>query len=108
MLLSLHYNDKAKVRIIINNPSNMKREKLELELSKLYEELAIVESMSEEQTCEFGNTNSKQEYIECIEEEIKYYQSELDEIQAELDKEEDDGLDPAFGSWSDFYQYMYG
>ena len=86
----------------------MKREKLESVLIKLYEELELVESMSEEEACEFGNTNSKQEYIECIEEEIKYYQSELDEIQAELDKEEDDGLDPAFGSWSDFYQYMYG
>ena len=86
----------------------MKREKLESVLIKLYEELELVESMSEEEACEFGNTNSKQEYIECIEEEIKYYQSELDEIQAELEKEEYDGLDPAFGSWSDFYQYMYG
>ena len=60
----------------------MKREKIELELSKSYEELEQVERMSELEACEFGNTNSKQEYIECIEEEIKYYQSELDEIQA--------------------------
>lgn len=86
----------------------MKREKIELELSKLYEELEQVERMSELEACEFGNTNSKQEYIECIEEEIKYYQSELDEIQAELEKEEDNGLDPAFGSWYEFNQYMYG
>lgn len=86
----------------------MKREKIELELSKLYEELEMVERMSELEACEFGNTNSKQEYIECIEEEIKYYQSELDEIQAELEKEEDNGLDPAFGSWYEFNQYMYG
>lgn len=86
----------------------MKREKIELELSKLYEELEQVERMSELEACEFGNTNSKQEYIECIEEEIKYYQSELDEIQAELEKEEDNGLNPAFGSWYEFNQYMYG
>lgn len=86
----------------------MKREKIELELSKSYEELEQVERMSELEACEFGNTNSKQEYIECIEEEIKYYQSELDEIQAELEKEEDNGLDPAFGSWYEFNQYMYG
>ena len=86
----------------------MKREKIELELSKLYEELEQVERMSELEACEFGNTNSKQEYIECIEEEIKYYQSELHEIQAELEKEEDNGLDPAFGSWYEFNQYMYG
>ena len=86
----------------------MKREKIELELSKLYEELEQVKRMSELEACEFGNTNSKQEYIECIEEEIKYYQSELDEIQAELEKEEDNGLDPAFGSWYEFNQYMYG
>ena len=86
----------------------MKREKIELELSKLYEELEQVERMSELEACEFGNKNSKQEYIECIEEEIKYYQSELDEIQAELEKEEDNGLDPAFGSWYELNQYLYG
>ena len=71
--LSLHYNDKAKVRIIINNPSNMKREKLELELSKLYEELAIVEGMSEEEACEYMGTSTKEEGLKEILKYIKYY-----------------------------------
>lgn len=86
----------------------MKREKLELELSKLYEELEQVESMSELQACEYSNTDSKSDALEAIQCEIDYYEDELREIQSELEKEEDDGLDPAFGSWSDFYQYMYG
>ncbi len=31
-----------------------------------------------------------------------------DEELAEREEEETYGLDPAFGSWADYYRYMYG
>lgn len=78
----------------------MKRERLELELSKLYIELEQVERMSELEACEFGNTNSKQEYLECIQCEIDYYEESLRELESEDEVTSAYNLDPAFSSWS--------
>lgn len=85
----------------------MTREKIEQELDKLTLELARVELMSEQQACEFCNTNSKAEAIECYETEIALYKMQLEELDEEEAREESDGLDPAFSSWSQVLGMFY-
>ena len=76
----------------------MKKENYQSELNNLYIELEKVENMSELEACEFCGTDSKEEGLEAIQEEIDYYESML----RESESEESDytlGLDPAFSSW---------
>ena len=61
----------------------MKREKLELGLSKLYEELELVESMSELQACEYSNADSKSDALEAIQFEIDYFEDMIRELESE-------------------------
>lgn len=61
----------------------MKREKLELELSKLYVELEMVERMGELQACEYCNADSKSDAIEAIQSEIDYYEDAIRECESE-------------------------
>lgn len=86
MLLYLHCNYKAKVINKIKKPSNMRIEKLELELSKLYIELEQVESMSELQACEYSNTDSKSDALEAIQCEIDYYEDAIRELESEYEE----------------------
>ena len=59
------------------------REKLELGLSKLYEELELVESMSELQACEYSNADSKSDALEAIQFEIDYFEDMIRELESE-------------------------
>lgn len=81
------------------------------ELEENIREYELVSSMSEEQACEYLNSNSKAEALEAVQCEIDFYKSEVEEYLREIEEENEEptyGLDPAFGSWSDYYRYMYG
>lgn len=85
----------------------MTREKTERKLDKLTLELARVELMSEQQACEFCNTNSKAEAVEAYKTEIALFKMQLEELDEEEAREESDGLDPAFSSWSQVLGMFY-
>lgn len=78
----------------------MKREKLELELSKLYVELEQVERMGELEACEYSNTDSKLDALEAIQCEIDYCEDAIRELESEDEVTSAYNLDPAFSSWS--------
>ena len=84
----------------------MTREKIERELDKLTLELARVKMMNEQEACEFCNTDSKAEAIEAYETEIALFKMDLQELDEEA-REESDGLDPAFSSWSQVLGMFY-
>ena len=85
----------------------MTRDKIERELDKLTLELARVKMMDERQACEFCNTDSKAEAIEAYETEIALYKMQLEELEDEEAREESEGLDPAFSSWSQVMGMFY-
>lgn len=85
----------------------MTRENIERELDKLTLELARVKMMDEQQACEFCNSDSKAEAVECYETEIELYKMQLEELDEEEAREESDGLDPAFSSWSQVLGMFY-
>ena len=85
----------------------MTRENIERELDKLTLELARVKMMDEQQACEFCNSDSKAEAVECYETEIALYKMQLEELDEEEAREESDGLDPAFSSWSQVLGMFY-
>lgn len=58
----------------------MTRYEIEEELDKLYKELETVKNADEETVCRAFNADSKQEYINLIQEEIDGYEAALDEI----------------------------
>lgn len=61
----------------------MKKEDYQRNLDELYNELEMVIKMSELEACEFGNTNSKQEYLECVQSEIDYCEIQIRELEDE-------------------------
>lgn len=65
---------------------------IEKQLSLLYYELDRVEMSNELTACILCNTDTKQEAIEVIQQEIDYYERELREIE-EAEQCEDDGMD---------------
>lgn len=85
----------------------MTREKIEQELDRLTLELARVKMMNEQEACEFCNSNSKAEAIEAYETEIALFKMQLEELDEEEAREESDGLDPAFSSWSQVMGMFY-
>lgn len=85
----------------------MTREKIEQELDRLTLELARVKMMNEQEACEFSNSNSKAEAIEAYETEIELFNMQLEELDEEEAREESDGLDPAFSSWSQVFGMFY-
>ena len=85
----------------------MTREKIERELNELTTELEQIKNMSEQQACEFCNTDSKADAIEAYETEIALYKMQLEELDEEEAREENDGLDPAFSSWSQVMGMFY-
>ena len=91
----------------------MKKNDYQSELNQLYIEFEKVEKMNELEACEYGACDSKQGYLEAIQEEINYYENQIKELEKAEELEENNdwrisGLDPAFGSWYEFNQYMYG
>ena len=47
----------------------------EQELTELYAELKMVDSMSESDVCQRFNTDTKAEYIEILKDEIQFYEN---------------------------------
>ena len=62
-------------------------EQINNELDGLYQELEIVQSMSEETVRYRFNANSKKEYISILNEEIDALEDELDEVEGYLHRE---------------------
>lgn len=58
------------------------------ELDELYKELDIVQSMSEDAVCMMFNADSKQEYIDLLNEEIDRLEDALDETYGDDDLDE--------------------
>ena len=85
----------------------MTREKIERELDNLTSELEKIKTMSEQEACEFCNVDSKAEAIEAYETEIALFKMDLQELDEEEAREESDGLDPAFSSWSQVLGMFY-
>lgn len=65
---------------------------IDKQLTYLYKELDQVEMANELTACIICNTDSKQQAIEAIQQEIDYYEGQLKEID-EAEKCEDDGMD---------------
>lgn len=76
------------------------------ELATLYKK---IERMSEKDAQEEMNTNeSKSQILMYLQEDMDELQEQIDEIEASFDEEEQEpwyraGLDPAFGSWREYY-----
>lgn len=88
----------------------MTREKIERELNELTTELEQIKNMSEQQACEFCNTDSKAEAVEAYETEIALFKmdlQELDEEEARASINDNGGLDPAFRSWDEVFGMFY-
>lgn len=66
----------------------MRKEKLEIELSKLHKELELVERMTEIEACEYGNADSKSDLLDAIQYDINCCESELREIE-----DDEEGVD---------------
>lgn len=73
---------------LINNMT-MTRSEIENELDKLYKNLEIAHNADEETVCRLFNTDSKNEIIKVITDEIDTYEDLL----KEFDIPEDDGMD---------------
>lgn len=67
----------------------MTRSELENELDKLYKDLEVAHNADEETVCRLFNTDSKNEIIKVITNEIDTYEDLL----KELEIPEDDGMD---------------
>ncbi len=59
----------------------MNRYEIDKKLSSLYKELEQVEMANELTACILCNTDTKQEAIETIQQEIDYYEGQLKEIE---------------------------
>ena len=59
----------------------MNRYEIDKKLSSLYKELEQVEMANELTACILCNTDTKQEAIETIQQEIDYYEGQLTEIE---------------------------
>lgn len=70
----------------------MNRYEIDKQLTSLYKELDQVAAANELTACILCNTNTKQEAIEAIQQEIDYYEGQLKEIE-ESEQCDDDGMD---------------
>lgn len=71
----------------------MTRTRIEKELNGLYADLENLERIDEATACEVYSVDCKDDIIECINEEIKFYEKELEELEALYAEDEDDGMD---------------
>ena len=67
----------------------MTRYEIERELDKLYKDLEVAHNADEQTVCRLFNTDSKNEIIKVITDEIDTYEALLEEFE----KPEDDGMD---------------
>lgn len=67
----------------------MTRSEIENELDKLYKDLEVAHNADEQTVCRLFNTDSKNEIIKVITDEIDTYEALLEEFE----KPEDDGMD---------------
>lgn len=68
----------------------MTRTQIEKELNGLYADLENLERIDEATACEVYSVDCKDDIIECINEEIKFYEKELEALYTE---DEDDDMD---------------
>lgn len=77
-------------------------EKIYKTLNGLYKELGKTEKMEELEACQYWNCDTKEGAIECLKEEIEFYENELENKRKSMeDEESSDGLDEGFSSWVD-------
>lgn len=83
----------------------MTRYEIEEELDKLYRELETVKNADEETVCRAFNADSKQEYIDLIQDEIDCYEA----IITSADEQSCDEWDAhGFANEADYLRYRFG
>lgn len=83
----------------------MTRYEIEEELDKLYKELETVKNADEETVCRAFNADSKQEYIDLIQDEIDCYEAILaDDEESDCDEWDAHG----FANEADYLRYKFG
>lgn len=83
----------------------MTRYEIEEELDKLYKELETVKNADEETVCRAFNADSKQEYIDLIQEEIDCYEAILAGVEEPTCDEWDAH---GFANEADYLRYRFG
>lgn len=71
------------------------------DIDALKAEMSMVEGMTEEQACRWGNTDSKAEYLEMCEDEIRALRHQFESALDDIEEPQFDILDPAFSSWDE-------
>lgn len=83
----------------------MTRYEIEEELDKLYKELETVKNADEETVCRAFNADSKQEYIDLIQDEIDGYEAILaGDEESDCDEWDAHG----FANEADYLRYKFG
>lgn len=84
----------------------MTRYEIEEELDKLYRELETVKNADEETVCRAYNADSKQEYIDLIQDEIDCYEAIITSADKQFtcDEWEANG----FANEADYLRYRFG
>lgn len=83
----------------------MTRYEIEEELDKLYKELETVKNADEETVCRAFNADSKQEYIDLIQDEIDCYEAILAGVEEPTCDEWDAH---GFANEADYLRYRFG
>ena len=83
----------------------MTRYEIENELDKLYRELETVKNADEETVCRAFNADSKQEYIDLIQDEIGCYEAILAGVEEPTCDEWDAN---GFANEADYLRYRFG
>ena len=83
----------------------MTRYEIENELDKLYRELETVKNADEETVCRAFNADSKQEYIDIIQDEIDCYEAIL---AGDEEPTSDEWDAHGFANEADYLRYKFG
>lgn len=81
----------------------MTRREIEQQLNNLDAELVNINSISERKVREEYNVDSKGEAIDMVQDNIRIHEALLECS----DEDSADGLDAAFGSWTEFWRYKF-
>ena len=84
----------------------MTRYEIEEELDKLYRELETVKNADEETVCRAYNTDTKQEYIDLIQDEIDCYEAIITSADEQSTSDEWDAH--GFANEADYLRYRFG
>ena len=78
---------------------------IENEIISLKAEIAQCEQMTEQEVMETFNTDSKEEYLEVLREELAFYNKEYEEN--EIDDDDFNPVDCGFADMQDYINYKY-